>query len=469
MKVLLIQSYLGPDGCGLVYPLGLAYVGAAVLAKGHEVRILDSNTLASPHEAARDAIRQFGPDCVGLSLRNVDNQSRVAPLYYYAHFRELLATVRKALGSRPIVVGGTGYSMFARPILERNPAIDFGLYLEAEESFPELLEHLGSADQVRGLFFRRQGDVVYSGDRPLPRFEQQPFPARGLVDLQPYRTVPFSMGVQTKRGCPLRCAYCNYPQLNGAVYRVRSAQSVGDEVEHLVRECGFREFAFTDSVLNLPAGHAEAIFRELSARRLPVQWSAYMHLRGVDRDTVRLALDAGCSSLLFSPDGISQAALDGLQKDLRATDLHALVRLLTRTPEFARLHVGFAYFLNPPGETWGGLLQSLAFFVRTLASRLRRHSARVRPYVGWIRLEPGTRVYERALAEGTVSPDVDLLPESQEGLKQTFYRHPRLGFLDPVLLAGFGLLSRLEQAARRRRRAAPAGSTEPEAPQENRK
>ena len=41
MKVLLIQSYLGSSGTdGVVYPLGLAYIGAAAESAGHKVRLI---------------------------------------------------------------------------------------------------------------------------------------------------------------------------------------------------------------------------------------------------------------------------------------------------------------------------------------------------------------------------------------------------------------------------------------------
>ena len=294
--------------------------------------------------------------------------------------------------------------MFPEAVLQRNPRLDFGLHLEAEESFPELLAQLGNPARVRGLFLRRDGAIAYTGDRPFPDFPALPLPRRDFLDLAPYLRIPFSMGLQTKRGCPLRCAYCNYPHLNGATYRVREPARVVDEMEHLHSRFGIREFAFTDSVLNLPPGHSEAIFREILRRNLRVSWNAYLHLRGISRDYVSLAVQAGCASMLFSPDGISQPALDGLRKDVRAADVAAVVRMFRRERTFGSLHAGFCHFINPPGETPAGLLKSLWFYARVPLSRLRRGTARMRAYAGWIRLEPHTHVYRVALAEGVRLP-----------------------------------------------------------------
>ncbi len=458
MKVLLIQSYLGPSQTdGLVYPLGLAYLGTAVKANGHEVRLIDPNVLTSPLTDLQTEIRKFQPDFVGLSLRNIDSQNRSANLiYYYQYFYDTLDAVKDTVPDTiPLAVGGAGFSMFARTIMERNCRLDFGLTLEAEESLPELLDKLEQPDQVAGLYFRTSGGIKYTGDRPLPDFAGLPRPQRDFLDLQPYLRIPFSMGVQTKRGCALKCAYCNYPFLNGQRFRLRSVEDICDEVEYLA-ELGFRTFTFADSMLNIPPHHVKKLMQEMIERKLPVEWGTYMHIKQIDHDFLKLARRAGCVAMLFSPDGISQAAMDALQKNTTEKELADLVRLLASHREFAPMHVGFSLFINPPGETWPGLMKALVFYLKIHLMRLRRNAPRFRAYVGWIRLEPHTDAYALALEEGSITREVELLPESGSDLESTFYRHPRQGWLDPFLARGFriehwlsGLLKPLLRAVRR--------------------
>ena len=123
-----------------------------------------------------------------------------------------------------MAVGGAGFSMFAKEIMERHQRLDFGLVLEAEESLPELLHNLEQPEQVAGIYFRTADEVRYTGDRLLPVFPSAPYPRRDFLDLQPYLQIPFSMGVRTKRGCALKCAYCNYPFLNGQRFRLRTVE-----------------------------------------------------------------------------------------------------------------------------------------------------------------------------------------------------------------------------------------------------
>ena len=90
MKVLFVQSYLRHNKYFPVYPLGLAYISTASYQKGHEVQIFDPNTAANPYDDLAKCILGFSPQVIGISLRNIDNQYRVAPFYYYKHFQALL-------------------------------------------------------------------------------------------------------------------------------------------------------------------------------------------------------------------------------------------------------------------------------------------------------------------------------------------------------------------------------------------
>jgi radical SAM superfamily enzyme YgiQ (UPF0313 family) len=246
MKVFLIQSYLGHNKYFPVYPLGLAYISTAAYQRGHEVQIFDPNTTANPYEELETRIINFSPDIIGVSLRNIDNQYRIAPFYYYKHFQYLLEKIRKTVPDTKIIVGGAGFSMFAEKIMERNPSIDFGIYLEGEESFPELLDNLGKPGSVRGIYIRTEKKVLFTGFRPLPDFKKLPIPKRDFFNITPYLNHIESLGIQTRRGCPLKCTYCNYPQLNGNVLRIRETKDVCDEIEYLVRQYHIKQFMFAD-------------------------------------------------------------------------------------------------------------------------------------------------------------------------------------------------------------------------------
>lgn len=431
MKILLLQSYLGRQEDVVVYPLGLANIATAISNRGHDVQMFDPNVLAHPYEDLQEYLRRFTPDVVGISLRNIDNQNRISPFYYYTHFQTTLATAKKSNPYGKIVLGGPGFSMFAERIMQRNPAIDYGIYQEGEESFPELLENLSDPSGVRGVYFRLEGKVVFTGYRPLPDFGNLPIPRRDFLEIDPYLNHMESLGIQTKRGCYLKCAYCNYPQLNGNQVRIREAKSVCDEMEYLIRQFAIKHFMFVDGVFNIPLKHAEEICEEMIRRELKLRWSAWLDIKHATKEFLSLAIRAGCVSTTFSPDGLSQNALDGLQKGLREKDVKDSFSVLIRDKNLRSLNVTYGMFVNPPGETFSGLLKTILFFLK---SKLYL-SGRGGTCLNWIRLEPGTKVLSDAIEKGLVPGDIDLLPEDIKGFKKLFYSKPPLKYFDFLLIA----------------------------------
>lgn len=430
MRILLVQTYLGRREDFLVYPIGLASIGTVAGLKGHEIELFDPNVCAHPYRELRERILRFSPRVVGISLRNIDSQLRIAPFYYYKALQRMLAIIKETYDDAKVVIGGPGFSMFPEKIMDRHPLIDYGIYLEGEESFLELLDNLRNPGSVSGIYFRKGNEVVFSGYRSLPDFKALPFPQRNFSELTPYMNKIQSIGVQTKRGCPHKCLYCNYSQLNGGRIRIRDAKSVCDEIEYLVKELKVTHFMFADAIFNEPREHAESICNEIIKRGLKVNWSAYMGIRGATKDFLQLAMKAGCRDVAFSPDGVSQTALDSLRKGLKEKDVLNNLHLLTSDSDLKRLNVIYSVFINPPGETFRGLIKTIAFYVKAKMSLRGRGTI----FLNWIRLEPGTAALHHAIKEGVVAEDIDLLPECERDLKRTFYSHPRLRHLDLFLI-----------------------------------
>ncbi|MFO0752359.1 MAG: radical SAM protein [Thermodesulfovibrionales bacterium] len=435
MKILLVQSFLDGDTLPPVYPLGLSYL--ATFLAGHEVRLYDPNVAERPMEDLLAALDGFTPDLVGVSLRNIDNQSRMDPLNYYGDFRSVVRSVRKRLPSARIAAGGTGFSMFAREVMEGNPEIDFGVHLEAEESFPELLNNLSAPERVRGIYYRKDGAVRFTGVRPLPPFEEFPRPRRDLADMGRY-TGNAAVGIQTKRGCPLQCTYCNYPVLNGNRIRMRAASQVVDEIEALIAK-GAKQFMFADSVFNRPEKHAAEICGELIRRGVTAGWMAYLDIKGSTREALLLMKEAGCNGIFFSPDGLSQPSLDSLKKGIQEKDVWRILRIIAGEPRLKDVEFIITLFSNTPGETPLGMLRMFGYKVVSVLMKvlLKR---RIYVTIGWIRIEPETGIHRIAVDQGVLPPGIPLLQESREDIGRFFYVKPALRRMDGLVLAVRGLL-----------------------------
>lgn len=120
----------------------------------------------------------------------------------------LVETLKEACPSVKILLGGPEASHGINELLEENPAVDFILAGEGEESFPLFLQafHVGKGyEDVPALSLRGENGIkiIASTKQGRVDFEKVPFLYEGF---------PFEkdkvLYYESTRGCPYQCAYC---------------------------------------------------------------------------------------------------------------------------------------------------------------------------------------------------------------------------------------------------------------------
>ena len=227
MNILLLRPHPGNDKFGLgpffrVEPLGLEYIGAALLREGHEVTIADLRFAPG----ATSWVRRTRPKLVGISCLHALEYDRVV---------ELAREVRRATPDAFIIVGGHAAAAFPAPL--ETPEIDAICLEDGEELLPLLarvLEKGGSPAQVAGLRLRSpEGWFSSAPGGERPSLDTVPLPARHLVQRHRhgYHCLLFKPVwlVETARGCPHRCSFCSVWQLYDRSCRERSLDAVVDD------------------------------------------------------------------------------------------------------------------------------------------------------------------------------------------------------------------------------------------------
>lgn len=428
-RLLLIAAYQGRvEPKGPVFPIGLCYIATSLAEKNYDVTVFDPNFSESPYEEIRKKIQEIAPDVTGLSIRNIDTLNKSDIFYYFKTVGPTIRIIRETAPESKIMVGGPGFSLFARTIMERIPQIDYGVYLEGEESVPELIENLDRPSDVPGIFYRQNGDVHFSGPRALPDFKRLSFPRRDFLDVTRYTYPIGSMGIQTKRGCPLQCIYCNYPFLNGKKVRPRSPSHVVDEIEYLVEKFGVRQFMFADAIFNVPEKPAREICEEILKRGLDLEWSAWCELKAFSEEFLLLAKRAGCRRISFSPDGASNTALHALRKGITTKDINRVFSIIRKHKEIA---VAFGFFGTPPDQTFFGVMNTIYLYLKInlfLFSRKKSGAS-----ISWIRIEPDTGIQRIAIEEGVIDKETELLPYKEEELEKLYYTSPSMWIGDRLI------------------------------------
>lgn len=398
MKVFLIQSYLG-DKELLVFPIGLACIKPAL--KDHEVRVFDMNTSKTPYEELKFEITNFTPDIVGISLRNIDSTNKTKVVYYYKYLKETVKIIKESSNAK-IIIGGSGYSIYAKEVMRDEPGIDYGVFLEGEEVFPQLLGNLNTPEKVPAIYYRKNGEIIFSGLNSGPDLNLIKIPDRGVAPLNKYQKHKDSIGVETKRGCSLECIYCVYPFLNGRKYRLREPALVVKDIKNLVTIHGADRFMFVDSVFNIPQKHAENICYEIIKQNINVKWSAWLNEKQITIEFIELMKKAGCDNVMMSPDAMSDKTLLKLGKNICKVEVLKAYGVLK---EFNDFKISYNFFINPPGQSFGNFINIIMFCLRAKFELKNR----IHFEFSCLRIEPNTKLYDISVNKGVIKKGDNLL------------------------------------------------------------
>lgn len=150
----------------------------------------------------------------------------------------------------PTIVGGV-FATFAPHLAIRDEAVDMVCVGEGEGAIVELCERMASGDDysdVMNLWVKDPtGAVKKNPQRPVVELDTLPVPDFEIFEenriYRPmagkvYRMIP----IETHRGCPYTCTYCNSPSQTtlhrdnnaGRFFRKKSMDRVRDELAHLI-------------------------------------------------------------------------------------------------------------------------------------------------------------------------------------------------------------------------------------------
>jgi radical SAM superfamily enzyme YgiQ (UPF0313 family) len=385
-----------------VLPLGMSLVAAATEAAGHfvETRILTAGELIEP--VLKPIIQAAEPAVIGVTLRNIDNQS-MADTVFYPNTIQTLVSLCKNLSNAPIVLGGPGYAIFPESALAFTGA-DYGVTGDGEVVFPRLLSAAAAGRSPEGVAGVYPANARVSGTgstAPAPinadlSRASSVFPTAHLALPASIREKEIWLPFQTRRGCPLGCTYCSTASIEGRRLRKRSLQQV---VEWLSRysNAGFDRFFFVDNTFNLPPSYAEALCDEIINAGLSIQWRAIVYPSHIRESLVAKMAAAGCTWVSLGFESAASPVLRGLNKRFSPQDVRHAAEVMRK---HGIRRTGFLMF-GGPGETRDTVERSIDF-VESLDLEMVKVTCGIRLY-------PHTPLSARAVAEGRISPDTDLL------------------------------------------------------------
>jgi len=202
----------------------------------------------------------------------------------------------KAKGSW-IVLGGVHATVMPE---EASEFADTVLIGEGEYIWPKFLKDYEEG-QARSFYNQPVGEVKVE-DSPLPAFELLPASGRKIIP------------IQTARGCPHGCRFCNVKSLYGKGYRCKSVERVELEINRVIDLCRGSTIYFTDDNLFCNMERAKKLMEVVGGYN--ILWYTNSDLSfGMDEKFLKLAYKSGCRQVLIGFESITAKSLKDIDSN----------------------------------------------------------------------------------------------------------------------------------------------------------
>ncbi len=244
--------------------------------------------------------------------------------------------------------------------LEEFPYLDFVIKGEPEMTFVELIdvsEGGGALEHVKGLAFRQDGQVVVNPDRPfIENLDSLPLPDHDLLPLAKYR-MPFFGNytfIIAGRGCPFRCIFCRQNVMWRSVVRMRSAESIFNETQHVL-SLGCRNIMYQADTFTAKREIVIGLCRLIIDSGIKFRWACNTHIATIDEEMVRLMKQAGCWMIAPGIESCNQQVLDNIHKKTTVAQIRKVVNMI----HDAGIEVWGYFVFGLPGDTRESLEQNI--------------------------------------------------------------------------------------------------------------
>jgi anaerobic magnesium-protoporphyrin IX monomethyl ester cyclase len=429
MKVLMINPPYNASKykfIGLVAPpLGIAYIAAMLERNGVTVKILDAPALEIGHDAVKNEIQSCHPDIVAVTSVTPSIGSALKT-----------AKISKEANPDAITVLGGYHPTFTYEEVLKNDFVDVVVCGEGEQTMVELVDAIDKGKNLREINGIAVKDYKTTPRAIIKDLDSIPFPARHLLPMDEYKILNMKLTTGTivsGRGCPYKCSFCASSAMHGHKLRLRSAENVVDEMEHLVADHNIEMVAFMDDTFTINKSRVYDICETMNDRGLDNYWGCTARVDTISEDLLKTMKDAGCITIFLGVESADQQLLNQVNKK---TNINRIKKTFELTKKYDMRTIA-SVVLGMPGDTKRSVKSTIKF-VKNLDPSYAVFSLAT-PY-------PGTDFYIKAASENLIkindwskytllSPVLETVDLSLEELKKLQKKAFKEFYLRPSYIA----------------------------------
>lgn len=366
-------------------PIGLCSLHAVLRSRGLPVTL--ANLSGMDERSVTELLLRLKPTIAGLSQWTHNRHATI----------DAAGLIKRILPGCTTLLGGGHATHQAELILQQHPEIDLIIAGEAEQTLLEFIEAQQSGsplDEIPGLIIRKNGIPQRTAPQQvLQELDKLPFPSEWLQEAINVDLSLQAEFISTARGCPAACNFCASPAFWGRKVRARSASSVGDEIRSLRDRFGLIYLSLRDDTFTADRRRTIQFCRELIESRTQLFWNCQSRVEALDRETLEWMRKAGCECVQLGVESGSPRILDLLGKRITPEKVIHAADLVRQ----GGMHLSVFLIGGIPEETEADRQQTI-----NLVKRIRPNDLQVAPLAYY----PGTRLFERAVKNGLVQPDL---------------------------------------------------------------
>jgi radical SAM superfamily enzyme YgiQ (UPF0313 family) len=299
--------------------LGLEYLAANILDLV-SVKIINGKVRNLNIKQIMKELKDFNPDVVGISCCYTIG----------INFALKIARESKRLGYSTVL--GGWHPNFEHAEILKYQFVDLIVRGEGELTFREVIENK-DLENIKGISYKNNGEIVNNPDRPLIKdLDKLPFPARSLRHKKSYFQA-FQMPIdviETSRGCPHRCIFCNIHLFYRGSYRVKSPERVIKELKIISNQNRHINVFIVDDNFTANIKRVERICDLLIEEGIQLDLICQSRIDVIKKhpQIIKKMAKAGFWLFFLGIESFSQKSLNNIQKKTQFRDILEAIKIL---------------------------------------------------------------------------------------------------------------------------------------------